>query len=30
MADGGREPGRRLVRGAKAYDFLSSDGEETD
>jgi len=23
-------PGRRLVRGAKNYDFLSSDGEETD
>jgi hypothetical protein len=28
--DGSREPSRRLVRGAKAYDFLSSDGEETD
>jgi hypothetical protein len=23
-------PQRRLVRGAKNYDFLSSDGEETD
>jgi len=23
-------PARRLVRGAKNYDFLSSDGEETD
>lgn len=37
-ASGGREqkkdddsrPARRLVRGAKNYDFLSSDGEETD
>ncbi|KIX00913.1 uncharacterized protein Z518_09978 [Rhinocladiella mackenziei CBS 650.93] len=34
--DGGRNekqdgrPARRLVRGAKNYDFLSSDGEETD
>jgi len=27
--DGGR-PARRLVRGAQNYDFLSSDGEETD
>lgn len=27
--DDGR-PARRLVRGAKNYDFLSSDGEETD
>ena len=29
--EGGAKPGaRRLVRGAKNYDFLSSDGEETD
>ncbi|KAL2426228.1 hypothetical protein ABEF95_002256 [Exophiala dermatitidis] len=28
--DGGRPGARRLVRGAKNYDFLSSDGEETD
>ena len=27
--EGGR-PKRRLVRGAQNYDFLSSDGEETD
>ena len=26
----GERPQRRLVRGAKNYDFLSSDGEETD
>lgn len=24
------KPGRRLIRGARNYDFLSSDGEETD
>lgn len=30
-SDGGTHPAaRRLVRGAKNYDFLSSDGEETD
>ncbi|KAH0845673.1 putative transcriptional regulator [Fonsecaea pedrosoi] len=28
--DGPRPTARRLVRGAKNYDFLSSDGEETD
>jgi hypothetical protein len=30
LEDGAGKPGRRLVRGAKNYDFLSSDGEETD
>ena len=29
-AEEGERPQRRLVRGAKNYDFLSSDGEETD
>ena len=28
--DGGNKPKRRVVRGAKNYAFLSSDGEETD
>lgn len=28
--DGEDKPARRLIRGAKNYDFLSSDGEETD
>jgi hypothetical protein len=28
--DGEDKPTRRLIRGAKNYDFLSSDGEETD
>ncbi len=29
-AEEGERPQKRLVRGAKNYDFLSSDGEETD